>query len=242
MNNLDYLIFSSHKTSTQSLLKILHKNNYKASHMHVLFHLSLLHPECNKIYKLSDLKQIFLEKVKLYVTTNKKKLSIISIVRNPLDRLLSSFFQSYHSDEIDFKHIRPHETTVSKLNENELYVLYYNNILNGSLPGMVESIDQLSYVFDTDIIRHLKQINNYYFFENDYIKLYVLKYKEIISANNISYLNNALNIQMSLNGYANLSEEKLYYNKYKQLKQMIKNNVLIDGIINSKFHQFYLNQ
>ena len=242
MNNLDYLIFSSHKTSTQSLLKILNTNNYKALHMHVLPHLSLIYPEYINTRNLNQLKQIFLDKVKMYVTTNKKQLSIISIVRNPLDRLLSSFFQSYYSDEIDFKRESPHETTVTKLNENELYVLYYNNILNGSLPGIVESIDQLSYIFDVDIIQNIKEINNYYYFENEYIKLYILKYKEIISPNNILYLNNVLNIQLSLNGYANLSEEKPYYNKYKRLKKMVTNNVLIDGTITSKFHNFYLSQ
>ena len=41
LNNLDFLIYSSHKTSTQTLLAVIKSNNMKSVHCHRLFH---LHP------------------------------------------------------------------------------------------------------------------------------------------------------------------------------------------------------
>ena len=45
---------------------------------------------------------VFIEILQRYKYDNKKKIKIISIIRNPFDRLPSSFFQSYHTDEIIF--------------------------------------------------------------------------------------------------------------------------------------------
>ncbi len=35
-NDLDFLVFSSHKTATQTLVGIFNKNKYKAIHCHIL--------------------------------------------------------------------------------------------------------------------------------------------------------------------------------------------------------------
>ena len=40
-NDLDFLIYSSHKTSTQSLLNILKFHNYKVRHCHYFSNLNL---------------------------------------------------------------------------------------------------------------------------------------------------------------------------------------------------------
>lgn len=239
MNNLDFLIYSSHKTSTQSLLKILHNNNYKAQHIHILNHMKLLSPKYNNITNLDELKKLFLLDVYSYVANNNKKLSIISIVRNPHRRLLSSFFQSYHCDQITYLNTPPSETSVSKLNLQELFDLYYSNILLNKLPGIVESIDQLSYVFDTDIIKNLEDKVNYHYYENDFIKLYVLNFDKVIARNNVEYLNNVIQLNLTINGSANLSEEKEYYEKYNKLKEFVSYNNNINNMIDYKFNKFY---
>ena len=40
-SSLDFLVYSSHKTSTQSLVSILQVNNYKAVHCHCINNLKL---------------------------------------------------------------------------------------------------------------------------------------------------------------------------------------------------------
>ena len=47
-------------------------------------------------------------------------MKIITIIRNPKDRLISSFFQSYHTDEISFMGKNETDTTVTINNIEDL--------------------------------------------------------------------------------------------------------------------------
>ena len=115
MNELDFLVYSSHKTSTQSIISILCKNNFNVRHTHQLIHMHFAFPTYKEIYDNIELKKLFLNDLDKYNKINNKKLSIISIVRNPHQRLISSFFQIYDTDEINHMNISPSETTISRL-------------------------------------------------------------------------------------------------------------------------------
>ena len=77
---LDYLVFSSHKTATQSTLASLRASGFKALHCHTLYNIDI---EVGR----------FAEYLDRYKDHNNKKLKIISIFREPVERLISSFFQ-----------------------------------------------------------------------------------------------------------------------------------------------------
>jgi hypothetical protein len=96
MECLHNLIFSSHKTGTQTLLNMFATNKIYSSHCHKLKDLDNHH----------NLPILFINKLINYKKINNKKLKIITIIRNPIDRLISSFFQTYNDDEIYFFNVR----------------------------------------------------------------------------------------------------------------------------------------
>ena len=250
LNKYEYLCFSSHKTSSQSLLSIFHANNIQVCHIHTLGNIPITFHDlklniCNDKYigwgekqMYDKYKLIMLNNIDIYTKINKKKLKIISIIRDPRERLISSFFQSYHTDEISY--LQSKQTTVDKLNNHELYNLYCNNIINDTLPGKTESIDDMSFLFDTDIINNLQNKGNYYYYENKFIELYVMKFTELIKSTNLDYINNILQINLIKNSQVNLSKDKSYYNKYKLVKQLISDE--INFIILQKYNNFYFDE
>jgi hypothetical protein len=252
-NNIKYLIYSSHKTSTQTLMSIFKANNIKVNFLHNMSNICVLYPKYDfhndigsgkragwgKYENIKSFKNLVLENFKEYNKVNNEKLSIISVRRNPKERLFSSLFQIYHTDEISYHQKLETETTIYNLNVNEIYNLYCEEIINNSLPGVIESVDELSFIFDIDIINNLEKKDNYYYFENNFIKLYVLEFKNTIDENNLEYLNTILNINLTINSSGNLSCHKSYYDKYKTVKPMITDE--INNIIYERYNKFYFN-
>lgn len=247
-NNIEFLIYSSHKTSTQSLMSIFKKNSINVSFFHNISNIPLLYKNITPVKNIDNndinnndinqkkiLKDFVIENFAKY--NIKKKLSIITVIRNPIDRLSSSFFQSYHDDEISYHNKSKNNTTIAKLNVLELYNLYCDKIENNSLPGNIESLDEMSFIFDIDIINNLENRENYYYFENELIKLYVLKFKYVIDNNNLNYINKILNLNLKLNSRSNLSLNKSYYNKYIRFKKLINDN--IKNKIYKKYNAIY---
>ncbi len=235
-NNLDYYIFSSHKTSTQSLIKIFKNNGYKSSHCHVLENIKNMDKNFFD-YDYLKLKNYFNDEIDKYNKTTGKKLNMISIIRNPHDRLISSFFQSNYDDQIQFLNKKPEETTVAKLEESDLYSLFVQQINNYNLNGKKESVDELSDILSVNIIDNLIKHDNYYFYSNDKINLYILNFNKLISESNLQYLNSILNINLKENASQNLSEKKYYNKKYINVKKMITSDLL--DKITSQYNNFY---
>jgi hypothetical protein len=229
-HNLDFLVYSSHKTSTQTLISILNKNKYKAAHCHVIENLKL---------NLDNppTKETFIKYLIDYKNIRKQKFKIITCIRNPINRLLSSFFQSYSTDEIKFNNISEENTTISIKNEDELCIMYEEMIKNSSLPGSMESLDELSIILDINILEKLENKKGYYYLDNNLFELYVLDFNCVIDKNVLNYLNNALMLDLKIVASSNLSVNKHYYNKYQNIKNKIGNK--LDTIIKNKYNSFY---
>jgi hypothetical protein len=228
--NLDFLVYSSHKTSTQSLLSILNKNNYKAKHCHTLSNLSLCFPN-------PPTHETFIQYLIKYNNINKKKLKIISCVRNPKDRLLSSFFQSFSSDQVQFLNISEKDTIISVKNEDELCNFYEEMIKNKALPGSLESLDELSLILNINILEKLENKKDYYYLDDELFELFILDFNCLINNNVLNYLNTALKVDLKLLCSNNLSIHKHYYNKYKNVKKML--GTKMDTIIENQYNRFY---
>ena len=225
LNCLNFLIYSSHKTSTQTIKKILVNNKYKTEHYH----------------NITDSKDkcMFIKSLKEYKKINKNKIKIISCIRNPKERLISSFFQSYGTDEIKIKKIKQKNTTISIMNLDNLIKYYERLVKNNKLPGRLESLDTLSNIIGINVIDKLQKKKKYYYYEHDLFRLYVLDFNLITNNNNLLYLNNTLNLNLTISGKSNLSEKKFYYQKYKYLKKNI--GTKLDSIIENQYNKFYFN-
>jgi len=232
------------KTSTQSLVKTLKTNNLNTQHIHFIPNLAPTYSKDFAKKPWEQQKNVFLDYLNAYKTTNKKKLKIITVIRSPLDRIKSAFFQIHHNGEINNKNILKENTTVSKLNVDELLNLFINKIENDSLVGSNESLDELSQILDTNIIGNLQNKNTHYYYENKLIKLFVLDFNELVSKNALNYLNTILNLKLTTYVEANKSDGKTYYNKYKQFKEKYaseekEKGTRIDSVIRQRFKPFY---
>ena len=229
-NDLDFLVYSSHKTATQTLLAIFNNNNYKATHCHSLDDLkhSLVNPPTENT---------FIQYLISYKNIKNKKLKIITCIRNPINRLLSSFFQSFSTDEIAINNISEETTTIGIKNEDELCIMYEEMIKNSNLPRNIESLDELSIILDINILEKVENKQNYYYLDNNLFELYVLDFNCVIDTNVLNYLNKILMLDLQTLSSNNLSENKHYYNKYQNIKKKIGGK--LDTIIKNAYNSFY---
>jgi len=231
-DKLDYLIYSSHKTSTQTMIMSLRDSKYKTFHIHNLVDFKFVSK--NFISTIENVTNNLL----LYKNNTNKKLKIISLIRNPTDRILSSFFQSNHDNEIMFKNIKERDTTVMKNSIEYLCEKFLDNIKNKTLPYYYESLYELSDIFEVNIIQNLIKKDNYYYYENNLIQLYVLDFNKI---NDLDYINKSLNTKITKIIPNNLSINKKYYAKYCEFKNIMKNNKEVIDIIKSYYNDKDIN-
>lgn len=235
-NHLEFLIYSSHKTSTQTLISILNNNKYKSTHCHNLNNFKSR--SYNKITNNKDVTpNTFIQGLINYKNIHNKKIKIISCIRNPKDRLLSSFFQSFSTDEIEFLNKKKEEATVTVKNEDELCSLYEELIKNKKLPGKVESVDDLSYIFGINIIEKLENRENHYYLDHELFELYVLDFNQIIGSDCLNYLKNIFKLYLKKLYSANLTSDKYYYSKYKNVKKIL--GTKLNDTIQTQYDTFY---
>ncbi len=211
--NNDFYIYSTHKTSTQSLCKI-----FNTIHIHLLSNINYT-------------KEDFIKDVEEYYKKNKKKIKIITTLRIPSKRVISSYFQAKHNREIMLLKIKSNKTTIMKNNIEFLVNDCKDYIQYKQYPK--ESLYEIMDLFDfnfSDV--YVDKVKHYGFYENDFIKLYVLDFESIISNKKIMYLQNIFGIKL-LNKSANKSENKPYYKKYKMVQKIIGNQ--FDDLVNSDY-------
>jgi hypothetical protein len=136
-----------------------------------------------------------------------------------------------------FNNISENNTTISRKNEDELCIMYEKMIENKTLPGMIESLDELSIILNINILEKLENKKNYYYLDNNLFELYVLDFNCVIDNNVLDYLNNTLTLDLKILSSSNLSENKNYYNKYKNIKEKL--GTKLDDIIKNQYNSFY---
>lgn len=128
---LDYLVFSSHKTATQTLVRSLNASGLKCKHCHVLPNIGLE-------------RGCFLSYVEQYLDRNGKRLKVLSVFREPVARHISSFFQIYGSRPLRLKEVE-HEgqTVISRCSIDELQRRFITEVSRRSMMGLEESIHEI---------------------------------------------------------------------------------------------------
>jgi hypothetical protein len=209
----DFYVYSTHKTSTQSLT--------------AMFNTFYIHALKNVNYT----KMTFLDHVKEFNRKNNKQIKLLTTLRIPSERVISSYFQEKHNKEIRLLGIKSNETTVMKNTLDYLVNNLKSYIKHKNYPG--ESLYEIMSVFDFnfgDI--YVDKVKHYGFYENDLIKLYILDFESIIGNDKIVYLENIFGIKLQ-DKSLNKSENKPYYEKYKKVKKIIGHE--FDDTINSDY-------
>jgi hypothetical protein len=201
-NNSEYYVYSSHKTTTQSLCQTL-----KTVHTHYLSN-------------IPSSKAEFLNRVRMYKKKNNRKLKIITVLRDPNDRIISSFFQSNSTDQTQFCHIDPKETTVYKSSVEELVDLVHLHIQGDAYTK--ESIDEIMHIFDfTYQNLTIRKEHRYAHYENDLVEIFVLDFDALTDPKNTSYLGGVLNVNNVIIAKKNVTADKPCSKKYTSVKLVI---------------------
>jgi hypothetical protein len=210
--------------------------------MHSISNLTSVYPNNFSNKTWDQQKHIFLQYLNAYKTTNNKKLKIITVIRNPIERVISAFFQIHYNGEINNHNIPKENTIISKYSADELVNMFLQRAKTKTLLGFKETLDEISKLFDTDIIANLKNNNTHYYYENHLIKLYVLDFNTLISKNTLAYLNSIFKFKLTNYVEFNKSDSKPYSDKYKQFKEICSDqqkDKQIDELIRHRYNKFY---
>lgn len=204
----NFFIFSSHKTSTQTIKNSLNKFGVTACHGHILRHLNL---------KENELGNFIID----YNQYNKTTPTFITVFREPISRLVSSFFQTYGTDMIQFGHIKDETESILKTSsQKELQEIFIDELLTRKLKGYPESLHILSNELDIVLSpENFTHHQNYLIMEHKHFKLIILKFENLIK-NFQEILSSSLGSPCEIIT-SNKSSEKWYSNVYKDFKQQL---------------------
>lgn len=203
--DLDYLVFSSHKTATQTLTYSLKRSGFKCRHCHQLPHIDL---------KEGDF-QNYLDK---YFKKNRKKLNVITVFRDPLPRHISSFFQFYGSRPLDRDEVsNKYETIIYRYSIEQLCEKFASELSDKTSLGFLESIYDICSELNIEVseltYNQARQIGVY---ETDLMRLHVLRFDLLV--NNMKLFMREItgtNIRVKT---ANMTQNKWYKRIYANFK------------------------
>lgn len=189
-HGLDFLIYSSHKTGTQTLKTSL-KSKYKVYMIHLLRDLST-------IWRTNVTREHVVWSLQQYKRIHGQPLKIITVIRDHEERLVSSFFQTFHDDPIiDYK-VDPMTTTVMTKTPEELVDLFVTH--KESLPYFRESLDELQEIDST------------------LYDLYTLDFTRI---GDLEYINRTLGTSLDRLVVENQTKDKVYKEKFDAFLKLL---------------------
>lgn len=218
---IDYLVYSSHKTATQSVVASLKSHN---GHKSTFFCHRIDDPSLMMLFDQVVTTKLFIIDLQLLVdsiyASTHRKLQIISIYREPGNRLISSFFQSRGNDDIKYEGKLKHDTVIYKLRHQPHALQNHFNklLLNDLLEGYYES---MNIIFNDLNIQHNSLTYNP---EKMVIKITDKKYDlflirfDILISRFKQVLSHICGKNINICS-VNLSEEKWYADIHKLFKQ-----------------------
>lgn len=206
--NLDFLIYSSHKSGTQTLVSSLNNSGVKSRHIHGLSGINLAQGSFPNI-------------LDYYLARKNKKMNVISVFRNPFERHISSFFQRYGTTPLLRKEVNDiSETLIYKLSIDELQDKFLYELKSQSLHGFSDSLHE--------IFKELKISSNdlkyddsskYGVYETEKIKLTFFRHDTFFYEfeNLLSEVSGVKIIQRN----RNMSNDKFYKKIYAEFKRTL---------------------
>jgi hypothetical protein len=219
--NLDYLVFSSHKSGTQTIVHSLVKAGFKSRHCHLPENIGLANGQ-------------FKSFVNSYYPKNHIKLSIISVFRDPLERHISSFFQWYGTRPLLRNEAQqPEETIIFQKSLSDLQKQFIHELETHTLNGREDSLDILCKELHLKTHRLKFDTNQKTgIVEGRKFRIYLLRFDLLFGDFN-GILENITGKPIQLINQ-NISAEKWYAEKYRVFKKTL---LLPDDIIEKVYHQ-----
>ncbi|MFA6204992.1 MAG: sulfotransferase domain-containing protein [Methylocystis sp.] len=224
--SLDYIVFSSHKTMTQSLKETLNYNGFSCVHAHQPKHIDLTNKQ---IMDLSE----------EYYKHNNKNIKIISVYRDPMDRLISSFFQSLSVEKWGRTEYGISEKLVN-FNESILFSEDFNSIMErfwyycAIKTGVIESLDLICEIYDiqqNEISFQQEKI----FTKNEFTNIDLFVSRFDILKDNFSEGVSAIIGRPVVEKIHNVARQKWYYKKYEEFRNNVQlPKVFIRNMYNSR--------
>ena len=206
--NSDILVFSSHKTATQSVKKTLNDNGIACVHGHHFNHIGMTRED-------------MLPTLRAYRTRHGTPLTIISVYREPLERHMSSFFQTYGWRPIKNRDVSSaEETIIYKYSIADLQARFLEEIRTDKLSGQNESLVGLSNCLEVPLDR-LKFDPALKIGVNEFedARVFIFRFDQLISDFS-AVLASAIGHDLAVSR-TNVSDEKWYNQKYKEFRSTI---------------------
>lgn len=128
---LDCLVFSSHKTGTQTITRTLNASGIRAGHCHGLGNIGVAEGD-------------FADRLAAYAAERRRRLRVISIFREPMERHVSSFFQAHGTRPLRTGEAAdPSETILCRHPVEELQRRFLVELEDRSLIGYAEALHSL---------------------------------------------------------------------------------------------------
>lgn len=204
--DLDCLVFSSHKTATQTIKASLRSRGLTVAHCHNLENLGMKDGQ-------------FAPYLREFLSRNGRKPVLVSVFRDPYDRMVSSFFQSLSRDYHAWT--RPDSDHWGKdldgfdrsLPEMQRLFIRYARIVD----GWGESIDIICRETGINIAEFsYSDEDRYGTFENEALKLLLFRYDRLVP--DFAPLRTALRIPDLRIDKRNLAERKRYHDLYLRFR------------------------
>lgn len=241
-NKKPIIILTPGKTGSSSVYYTLKKSIgiYNVFHIHYFTPSSIDNAKQNHL--ISDRKSVPLHLIVSELLLNKIKnyngtLKIITILREPISRSISSFFQNidFYMNSIEYPNLIINESKSIKIIEK---------LISSSVDEINNWINtEIKENFNIDIYKSDFTENKFIIYKNGKIELLLLRVEDL---NNVfenatkEFLN--LNKGLSLMNY-NIGSKKYYSSQYKSIQNKIRiNDEIIDKIFSSKYIlHFYKN-
>jgi len=207
MENIDVLIYSPPKTAGNTIQINLIYNGYKVYYTHDSYFFTNKYPCQENDMSLNS----YIEK-----ESRTKKLTIIMVYREYVERAISMFFQSFkylYNDSTKNVNDVPTNELIDYFNKNIItkfinYNNYNSNINEGFFELFPEEVNNFK--------DNYNESEGYSVWSKGNIQFVLLKFNNMNNWESI--LSKIFNKKITLNKSANLTDEKEHYDKYKDFK------------------------
>lgn len=222
LSNLDFFVYSSHKSGTQTLVSSLNAIGAKSRHIHTLSNINL--PEGSLPFILDN-----------YLSKNNKKLNVITVFRNPFERHISSFFQWYGTRPLRLRQVKDiKETLIFKSSIDKLQEIFLSEVKDQSLAGFDDSLHEIFKELEicADDLKYSKY-KKYGIYETENIKIYFFRHD--VFFNEFEILLSEICGLKIVQKNTNMSGDKYYKEIYAEFKKSLSvPNEIISRVYDSK--------
>lgn len=211
--DIDFLVFSSHKTATQTVCTSLRMSGLKCLHCHSL---------ADETTRLPPGR--FRQYLHTYRAVRRRALGILSVFRDPVERHISSFFQ-WHGDGVIRKKLVADvsQTAIARLPLDQLQRMFIDEVTARRLTGMRESLDELcreSSVTASDL--KFDAARQYGLTDLGDFRLTLFRFDTLMSENRLEHLLAEATGRSIVRHDANRTQSKWYYGIFTAFKESLR--------------------